>query len=112
VLGKDGVQRINILGGSYFFDPNYIIVKANLPVELTVIKEAGIPHRFVINVPEAGMKVNESLSTVPKVIRFTERKDRKIFFLLPQEILIFKKPQGKGHGGRYRSCRMNGNAID
>jgi len=30
----DGVQRVEILAGSYFFNPNYIIVKVNVPVEL------------------------------------------------------------------------------
>jgi plastocyanin domain-containing protein len=71
-LDKDGVQRIEILGGDYFFKPGHIIVKVNVPVELTVRKETYIvPHNIVINAPEAGIKVNESLSRDPKSIMFT-----------------------------------------
>ena len=33
------------IAGSYFFKPNHIIVKANVPVELTADRESGItPH--------------------------------------------------------------------
>ncbi len=39
VIDKDGVQRVDIVGGTYFFNPNLIIVKVNVPVELKVRKE-------------------------------------------------------------------------
>jgi hypothetical protein len=43
----DGVQRIRIVGGDYFFKPARIVVKANTPVELVVSKEAGmVPHNL------------------------------------------------------------------
>ncbi len=38
----DGVQRIRIVAGEYFFKPARLIVKANKPVELLVSREAGI----------------------------------------------------------------------
>lgn len=68
----DGVQRVEIVGGGYFYKPNHIIVKVNVPVEFKVRKEGGVvPHDIVIDSPEAGIQVRESLSSEPKVIRFT-----------------------------------------
>jgi hypothetical protein len=47
----DGVQRINIRCGPNFFDPAHIVVKANVPVELSVSTTPGLPaHSFVISV--------------------------------------------------------------
>jgi len=74
-IDKDGVQRVNILAGDYFFQPHHIIVKVNLPVELKVRKEALIiPHDIVIDAPQAGIMVKESLSRDPKAISFTPTK--------------------------------------
>lgn len=74
-IGKDGVQRVAIVGGSYFFKPNHIVVKVNIPVELTVSKESGlIPHDIVAKSPEAGIEFQESLSSTPKIIKFTPTK--------------------------------------
>ncbi len=74
-IGSDGIQHVEILGGSYFFDPNYIVVKVNTPVELKVRKESGIiPHDFVLKAPEAGMDIQVDLKTEPTVVRFTPTK--------------------------------------
>jgi plastocyanin len=74
-VGKDGVQRVAIVGGSYFFKPNHIVVKVNIPVELTVSKESGlVPHDIVAKSPEAGIVFQESLSSTPKIIKFTPTK--------------------------------------
>jgi len=68
----DGVQRVRIDGGAYFFKPNRVIVKLNVPVELAVsVDRSVIPHTFVIQAPEAGIAVDESLSSQSKSIRFT-----------------------------------------
>jgi plastocyanin domain-containing protein len=71
-VDKSGVQRVEILGGSYFFDPNYIIVKVNVPVELKLRKESGItPHNFILQAPEAGMNINVDLGTDATLVAFT-----------------------------------------
>ena len=98
-VDKDGVQRAVVSAGSYFFDPDSIIVKVNVPVELTVKKEEGIPHSFVINSPEAGMDINESLSTEPKVIRFTPTKTGKYPFYCDKKLLFFKSHRSRGMEG-------------
>jgi plastocyanin len=74
-IDKDGVQRVAIVGGDYFFKPGHIVVKVNQPVELLVKKDGWfVPHTFVIDAPEAGIKVKESLSQDPKTIAFTPTK--------------------------------------
>jgi len=74
-MGPGGVQTVEIVGGSYFYDPNHIVVKVNVPVALVVRREPGItPHDIVLRAPEAGIDFEESLDTDPKVIRFTPTK--------------------------------------
>jgi plastocyanin domain-containing protein len=71
----DGVQRIRIAAGSYFFKPNHIVVKANVPVELVATREPGMtPHDLVIREPDGGVVAEEDLSTDPKKIAFTPKK--------------------------------------
>ncbi len=33
--GSDGVQHVEVIGGEYYFYPDYIVAKLNIPVELT-----------------------------------------------------------------------------
>jgi len=75
IIDQDGVQRIEVLGGGYFFKPNHIIVKVNVPVEMKVSKEGGlVPHDIVTKSPEAGIEFQEGLSAIPKIIKFTPTK--------------------------------------
>ncbi len=100
VIDKDGVQRVDIVGGSYFFTPNHIVVKVNVPVELKVRKEPGIvPHNFVIKAPEGGMDIDESLSSEPKIIRFTPTKTGKYPFYCSKKFLFFESHREKGMEG-------------
>ena len=99
-VDSDGVQRVKIIGGDYFFNPDYIIVQVNKPVELTVMKESGIvPHNIVIKAPEAGIDINESLSTTPKTIRFTPKKTGKYHFDCDKQLLFFKSHKERGMEG-------------
>ena len=67
----DGVQRVQVVGGSYFFKPNHIVVKVNAPVELSASRERGLaPHNLVLKAMEAGLAVEEELSTDIKKIVF------------------------------------------
>ena len=77
-VDSDGIQRVDILGGGYFFRPNHIIVKVNVPVELKVRKESGwVPHNIVMNSPEAGMVFDVALSEEPRLVRFTPTKTER-----------------------------------
>ena len=99
-VDKDGVQRIEVLAGEYFFDPNYIIVKANVPVEIKIKKEPSlVPHTFVMKTPDAGMDIHESLSSEPKIIKFTPTKTGKYPFYCDKKLLFFESHREKGMEG-------------
>jgi len=100
VMDADGVQRVDVLGGSYFFSPNHIIVKAGASVELKVRKEPGIvPHNIAIKAPEAGIDFDVSLDEAPKVIRFTPTKAGTYPFYCTKKLLFFASHKDKGMEG-------------
>ena len=100
VIDADGKQRVQILGGSYFFKPRHVIVKANIPVELSVSLEPGIvPHTFVIKAAEAGIDIDEALHTDPTTIAFTPKATGKYTFFCKNKLLFFKSHQEKGMEG-------------
>jgi plastocyanin domain-containing protein len=99
-VDKDGVQRVEMVGGSYFFTPNHVIVRVNMPVELKVRKESGItPHNIVIKAPEAGIDFDESLGSDVKVIRFTPKKTGTFPFDCTKKLLFFESHKEKGMEG-------------
>jgi len=99
-VDQDGVQRVAILGGGYFYDPNYIVVKVNVPVELSLQRESGMtPHDFVIKAPEAGIDVSVSLDTKPQLVTFTPTKTGTYPFICTKKLLFFKSHQDKGMEG-------------
>ncbi|MBI2312371.1 MAG: quinol oxidase [Betaproteobacteria bacterium] len=100
VLDADGVQRIRIVGGDYFFRPNHIVVKARAPVELTVNKEPGIvPHSLVIEAPDQGVAVDLALDAAPKSVRFVPAAPGRFAFYCKERLLFFKSHREKGMEG-------------
>jgi plastocyanin domain-containing protein len=100
VLGSDGIQRVKVVGGGYFFKPDHIIVKVDLPVELQVVKESGLtPHDIVIKAPEAGINFAESMTTEPKTIRFTPTKPGIYPIYCSKKLLFFESHRDKGMDG-------------
>jgi len=91
------VQQVHIDGGAYFFKPNHVIVKVNIPVELIVKVESGlIPHNFVIQAPEAGIVVKESLSSDARIIRFTPKAVGKYPFYCSHGLPFVKSHRENG----------------
>ncbi len=98
-IDQDGVQRVAVLGGGYFFRPNHIRVKVNVPVELSVSKEPGIiPHDITMKSPEAGMDFTQELTTESKAIRFTPTKTGSFPFYCAKKSL-FSSHREKGMEG-------------
>ncbi|HYI86178.1 MAG TPA: quinol oxidase [Burkholderiales bacterium] len=96
----DGVQRIRMVGGSYFFKPGHIVVNANVPVELLASRESGItPHNLVIRAPEAGISVEEDLGTDPKKILFTATKPGKYAIYCSKKLPFVASHRAKGMEG-------------
>lgn len=99
-IDDSGVQRADLVGGEYFFDPNYIIVKVNIPVELKVTKTSSyIPHNLVANSPEAGIDFRLDLKGDAQTIRFTPTKTGKYPIYCDESLLWFKTHREKGMEG-------------
>jgi plastocyanin len=98
--GPDGVQHVEITGGEYYFDPNYIIVKANVPVEFRVRKAKGyVPHDIVVNAPDAGITFRVDLKDDWQSIKFTPTKTGKYVIDCDQKLLWFKSHKERGMHG-------------
>jgi plastocyanin len=96
----DGVQRIRVISGSYFFKPDRIVVKANVPVEILASRESGMtPHNLVIQAKEAGVMVDEDLATDPKKIAFTPTKAGKYPFYCSKKLPFMAGHREKGMEG-------------
>jgi plastocyanin domain-containing protein len=95
-----GIQKVSILGGSYFFKPNHIIVKVNVPVHLSIQKESGmVPHNIVIKAPEAGIDVEEAMKTKVKTIKFTPTQTGTYKVFCSKKLLFFASHEKKGMEG-------------
>ncbi len=100
-VDADGVQRVEVTGGEYYFDPNYIVVKVNTPVELKVMKAKGfIPHNLVVKAPDAGIDFKVDLdSKKPEIVKFTPTKIGKYQMSCDKRLLFFKSHKVKGMDG-------------
>src|SRR5574341_669443 len=99
-VDPDGVQRVRLEAGGYFFKPNHIVVKVNVPVELLASREAGVtPHNLVIQAPEAGITVEEELAAEPKKITFTATAVGKYPFYCGKKLLFFASHRERGMEG-------------
>jgi plastocyanin len=105
-IGKDGVQRVDITAGSYYFKPGIIVVKVNIPVELKVRKEPGIvPHDIVMHAPDAGIDFQESLGEEAKTIRFTPTRVGNYKFYCNKKLLFFPSHREEGMEGTLEVTR-------
>ncbi|MCY1294506.1 hypothetical protein D9M68_744170 [compost metagenome] len=93
------LQRVAIVGGSYFFRPEHVVVKAGRPLELAVRVEAGIiPHRFVLETADGRSLANVPINETTKVLRF-ELPAGKYLFQCPNRLLFFKSHRERGMAG-------------
>ena len=99
-IGVDGVQHVDVIGGDYYFDPNYIVVKVNVPVELKVKKAPGyIPHDIAVKAPEAGIDFKKDLDKDWQAITFTPTKVGKYEMICDKRLLWFKSHKDRGMDG-------------
>ena len=72
---KDSVQHVTISAHTYWFDPNRVVLKAGVPVELTFKSAAFmVPHNLTCFEKDAGIEVSENLGMMfgrKKTVRFT-----------------------------------------
>lgn len=102
VTNDDGVQVVEIIGDSYYFSPNHIIIKVDLPVELKVRKKSRsiVPHNVVIKAP-AGIKFSTKISIKPTIIKFTPTQIGKYVFYCDKKLLFFKSHKERGMEGTF-----------
>lgn len=99
-MGADRVQRVEMIGGEYFFDPNYIVVKVNKPVQLKVKKTAGyIFHNLIVKAPEAGIDFKLDLKKDLRTVKFTPTKLGKYPIYCDKSLLWFKTHLERGMEG-------------
>jgi plastocyanin len=99
-IDQDGVQGVQMVGGSYFFDPNRVVVKVNVPVEITIRKEPGVtPHDIMLKAPEAGINFSEDIGTEPVVIKFTPTKTGEYSFYCGKKFPFVKSHRERGMEG-------------
>lgn len=100
-ISPDNIQRVEVHGGSYYFNPDYIIVKANVPVEFTLKKDSSwLAHDFVMDEKDAGIKIDETLSGEKTiVVKFTPAKTGKFPFYCAEKFVFFKSHRAKGMEG-------------
>jgi plastocyanin len=97
---QDGVQRVRIVAGSYFFKPSHIVVKVNMPVELVVSRESGLtPHDLVIRAQDAGIVVDQDLATEARKIAFTPKKVGKYAFYCSKKPPLLASHRERGMEG-------------
>lgn len=94
-VDKSGVQKINMVGGSYYFKPNDVIVKKNIPVEIVIKKDPGsASHSIVLHAAEAGIDFEVELSTEPQTITFTPTKAGKYPFYCDEGFIVPHRTKG------------------
>lgn len=99
-IDQDGVQRVSMTAGEYYFDPSVVVVKVNVPVELTIRKTGGIaPHDFVLKAAEAGLDVSLDLSSEPKKVSFMPARTGVYPFDCTKRFLFFKSHKERGMHG-------------
>ncbi|KVL35346.1 quinol oxidase [Burkholderia territorii] len=99
-VDADGVQRVAIVGGSYYFRPNHVIVRAQVPVELTVSAESGVvPHSFEIDAPQAGIAVHTELGATPRTFRFTPTAPGRFAYYCTHRLLFLRSHRERGMEG-------------
>jgi len=99
-IGADGVQHVELIGGEYYFDPNYVVVKVNTPVELKVKKAPGyVPHDITVKAPEAGIVFQADLDKDWQTIKFTPTKVGKYEMICDKKLLWFKSHKDRGMDG-------------
>lgn len=98
-LDADGVQRLTLVGGSYFFRPERIAARAGQPLEITLQMEPGIvPHRFVLEGPDGKPLAEVAMGSEPKTVRLTLPAGDYPFFC-PNRLLGFKSHRERGMAG-------------
>ncbi len=99
-IDKDGYQRVEMTAGEYYFDPSVVVVKVNVPVELTIKKAGGItPHNITMKAPEADLDFSIDISSELKKVSFMATKTGSYPFECSKQFIFFKSHKERGMHG-------------
>lgn len=73
-MGADQMQRVQVTAHSFWFEPNRIVVKQGIPVELKIKNGTlFVPHDFTCAAKEAGIDVDQGVRMFfgTRNVRFT-----------------------------------------
>ena len=100
-VSADGVQRMEVTVDSYSFTPNRLIVRENIPVELTLKSVTWlVPHNFVFKSPEAGLAIEQEVPPGATVtIRFIPARSGEFKFICTKKFLFFPSHEDLGMVG-------------
>ena len=82
-MGADQVQHLTVTTHSFYFEPNRLVVKRGIPVELTVKNGAlFVPHDFSCEAKDAGIEVDQPVGMFhgSKTVRFTPTRSGEYHF--------------------------------
>jgi len=100
-ISPDGVQRAEVIVDSYSYSPDHLIVKVDVPVELTFHSKTWLtPHNFLLKAPEEGLNINKEIPAGKTVtIKFTPTRIGKFKFYCDKKLLFFKSHEDRGMKG-------------
>ncbi len=100
-LDEDGRQRAAIILDSYAFEPDHVVVRVGIPVELTLTSVTIItPHNFILKEPAAGMTVDQHVGAGDTVtVRFVPTQPGTFAFYCDKKLLFFRSHREKGMEG-------------
>lgn len=101
-VGADGVQHATITLDSYSYTPDYLVVQAGKPVELTLTSVTFItPHNFILNDPAAGFTLQEDVRAGKTLtVRFTPTQPGTFIYYCDKKLLFLASHREKGMEGR------------
>jgi len=92
--GSDGVQHVSVTAHAFYFNPNRVVVQANMPVELRIKNNSAfVPHNFSCAAPQSGFTIDEGLGM------FWDGEIAKFTPTTPGEYPFFCKVDGHSKKG-------------
>ncbi len=81
-----GVQHVRLVTHSFYYEPNRIVVKANVPVELTIHNASFmVPHNFTVEGLETPTEKDVSMFHGSGTLRFTPTKPGEYRFFCDKD---------------------------
>lgn len=97
---EDGVQRMDVIVDSFFYDPAHLVLRAGIPAEIRFRSVSTRSHDFVLSHPEAGLDVSLEIPGGTDVTaEFTPELPGKYSFHCSKRFLFFKSHRDRGMNG-------------